>query len=97
MKDDEVPIMLKEETPDWESEKQLRIKDGLIYNERRNGLNGILSELRSGHAPTISWSSSVQSLFIATIALSFDKLLRAIGSFLSPQPLMLSTAYLISE
>lgn len=60
-------------------------------------MNDILSELRSGHAPTISWSSSVQSLFIATIALSFDKLLRAIGSFLSPQPLMLSTACLISE
>lgn len=65
--------------------------------KKGNGLNDILSELRSVQAPTTSSSSSVHSLFIATIALSFDKLLRATGSFLSPQPLMLSTAYLISE
>lgn len=60
-------------------------------------MNDILSELRSDHAPTTPSSSSVHSLFIATIALSFVKLLRATGSFLSPQPLMLSTACPISE
>jgi len=51
----------------------------------------VLSELSSVHAATTDESSLVQSLCIATIALSFFRPCKAVGRLVKPQLLIFST------